>query len=170
MKPLHTAAITLTLLFNIAQAGEIGYTEEIRVTATPETVWNALTKPEIVKTYHLAPLQKIEIKKGGAIIYGRGDKVMISGTITEIEPNVKLAHTFRFGPDKHPGTPTDSDTLVTYSIRKEGAFTVMKLAHSGFVAKDQTYTNATGGWPFILKKLKAVLDAGQPPSPPKPAN
>lgn len=165
----HSIAITLTLLANALQAGEVEYAEEIRVTASPETVWNALTKPEIVKTYHLAPLQKIELKKGGSIIYGRGDKVMISGTITEIEPNVKLAHTFRFGPDKHPGTPTGTDTQVTYSIRKEGTLTVLKLTHSGFSAKDQTYTNATGGWPFVLKKLKASLDAGQPQSPPKPA-
>lgn len=155
--------ITSCLLASFAYADPVEYLQEIRVTATPEAVWDSLTKPELVKTWHMAPLQKIELKKGGEIIYGRDDKVLISGVITETEPGVKLAHTFHFGPQNHPGTGADGDTLVTYTIRKEGAETVLKLVHSGFTEKNQSYTNVTGGWPFILKKLQTTLEAEPAP-------
>ncbi len=146
------------LLTVIAHSEDVVYTQEIRVSVAPDVVWNALVNPEIVKTYHMAPLQKIELKEGGEIVYGRGDKVMISGRITQMEPNVKLTHTFHFGPQNHPGTEKDDDTVVTYDIRKDAGETVLKLTHSGFTEKNQSYTNITGGWPFILKKLKSTLE------------
>ncbi len=149
---------TSCLLTAMTHAAPVEYVQEIRVSAAPETVWAALTKRSLVKMWHMAPLEKIELKKGGEIIYGRDGKVLISGTITEIEPAVKLAHTFHFGATNHPGTESDDDTLVTYTLTREGTETVLKLVHSGFTEKNQTYTNVTGGWPFILKKLKDTLD------------
>ncbi|RYD43939.1 MAG: hypothetical protein EOP85_09755 [Verrucomicrobiaceae bacterium] len=154
---------TLCILAVSSQAAPVEYVQEIRVTAPPEAVWDALTMPELVKKWHMAPLQKIELKKGGRIIYARDGKVLISGTITEIEPEVKLSHTFRFGAADHPDTGTDGDTVVTYTLRQDGKDTVLKLVHSGFTEKNQTYTNVTGGWPFILKKLKVALEPA--PSP-----
>lgn len=155
--------IASCLLVSLAHAEPVEYVEEIRVTATPEAVWASLTKPELVKTWHMAPLEKIELKKGGEIIYGRDGKVLISGVITEVEPNVKLAHTFHFGQQNHPGTGSDGDTLVTYTLGKDGTETVLKLVHSGFSEKNQTYANVTGGWPFILKKLKSTLETKPAP-------
>lgn len=156
-------AILSSAVVAIAHAEPVEFTQEIRTKATPEAVWESLTKPELVKIYHLAPLQKIELKKGGEILYGRENKVMISGSITDIAPNARLAHTFRFGPPQLPATQAAGDTLVTYAIRTDGAETVLKLTHSGFTAKNPAFTNATGGWPFILKKLKSLLDAKPTP-------
>lgn len=160
MKFLLPAAYCL--IASVTHASPVEYVQEIRVSAAPESVWDALTKPELVKTWHMAPLQKIELKKNGEIVYARDGKVLISGTITEIEPGVKLAHTFHFGALNHPGTESDDDTLVTYTLTKDGAETVLKLVHSGFTEKNQTYTNVTGGWPFILKKLKASFETAAP--------
>lgn len=154
---------TSCLLVSVAHAAPVEYVQEIRVSATPEAVWAALTQPELVKAWHMAPLQKIELKKGGEIVYARDGKVLISGTITEIEPGVKLAHTFHFGAQNHPGTGADEDTLVTYTLRKDGEATALKLVHSGFSEKNQTYANVTGGWPFILKKLKATFEKSPAP-------
>lgn len=154
---------TFCLLVSLVHAEPVEYVQEIRLSAIPETVWASLTKPELVKTWHMAPLEKIELKKGGEIIYGRDGKVLISGVITEIEPDAKLAHTFHFGQKNHPGTEADAGTLVTYTLSKEGAETVLKLVHSGFTEKNQSYSNMTGGWPFILKKLKSTLEAKPAP-------
>ncbi|RYD19154.1 MAG: hypothetical protein EOP88_20035 [Verrucomicrobiaceae bacterium] len=151
------------LLAAMAHGAPVEYVQEIRMTATPEAVWASLTQPERVKTWHMAPLQKIELKKGGEIAYARDGKVLISGTVTEVETGVKLAHTFHFGASNHPGTESDEDTVVTYTLRKDGDATVLKLVHSGFTEKNQTYTNVTGGWPFILKRLKATFDPSTAP-------
>ncbi|RYD31225.1 MAG: hypothetical protein EOP85_22990 [Verrucomicrobiaceae bacterium] len=139
-------------------AAPVEYVQEIRIPASPEKVWDALTKPELVKTWHMAPLQKIELEKDGEIVYARDGNVLISGTITEVEPAAKLAHTFRFGTTGHSGTETDGSTLVTYTLAKDGTETVLKVVHSGFTEKNQTFTNATAGWPFIIKKLKASFE------------
>lgn len=155
---LFSSAILLLALSSATHASGVVFEQEIRVAAPPEVVWDALTKPDLVRTYHFAPLRKIELKKGGEIVYGTAEKVMISGIITEIEPNVKLSHTFRFGAKQNAPAGPDAETLVTYSISKDGAATVLKLTHSGFPEKNQNYANVTGGWPFILKKMKSALD------------
>lgn len=149
--------LTLSTLVSMAQAHELDFVREIRVPANPEAVWKALTDPEIVKRYHLAPLEKIELKKDGEIIYGDGKDVLISGTITECETNAKLAHTFRFGAKGHPRADQDPDTLVIYEIRTDGDGSILKMTHTGFTEKNQTHANISGGWPFILKQLEDLL-------------
>jgi uncharacterized protein YndB with AHSA1/START domain len=155
------------LLTTMARANEFDFTREIRVSATPQTVWKALVDPAQVKRYHLAPLREIELKKDGTITYGTADEVMISGKIMAVAENVKLAHTFRFGPASHPATDADPETTVTYEIRRDGDLTVLKLTHSGFTTENQTRANITGGWPFILGRLKEILDAKPTPGPRK---
>ncbi len=140
------------------QAKDLNFTQEISVPVRPEAVWDALTQPDRVKDYHLAPLLRIELKAGGEIVYGTGDEVLISGTIIEYLENSSLAHTFRFGAWSQPGTSNDADTVVRYEIRREGGSTVLKLIHAGFKEANQTYANIVGGWPVILRHLKAFLE------------
>ncbi len=155
MKP--TATI-FTLMLHSASAGEFDFVKELHIAAPPDAVWRAIMRPEIVAKYHLAPLHRIEPHKGGVILYGAKEQVMISGTITAVEENTLLSHTFRFGPADHPGIGGDPDTIVTYTLRKDGNGTRLTLTHSGFSGDSQTRANITGGWPHILEGLKATVE------------
>ena len=139
-------------------AKDMEFVQEISLSIPPEVVWSALTEPERVKMYHLAPLQKIELKAGGDILYGVGKEVMISGVITEVQEHSRLSHTFRFGSQCQPATTTDGETLVIYELREESGSTILKLTHTGFTEENQTYANIAGGWPYILERLKVWLE------------
>lgn len=150
---------TLVILMSAPlNASPLDFVHEIRIAAPTEKVWSAIVTPERVAEYHLAPLRKIELKKDGTIEYGTPEQVMISGKITAIEPGTVLSHTFRFAPANHSGTTGDPETLVTYTLRKDGDGTILKLIHSGFTEDNQSRANVTGGWPFILGEMKALLE------------
>jgi len=140
-------------------AGNVEFVQEVSLSVSPEAVWNALTKPEQVRAYHLAPLYRIELKVGGDILYGTDEKVLISGTIMECLENSRLVHTFRFGPESGSGTCEDGDTVVRYEIREEGGATILRVTHTGFKEENPTYANIVGGWPFIFGQLKVFLES-----------
>jgi|GEM_PF-3974308 len=137
------------------------FVEEMRLPATVSGVWEALVFPERVLLYHLAPLSKIDLRPGGEIVYGAPDRPMIFGIIQEVETNKRLVHTFRFAPECQPDTRGDGETVVCYEIRNAGEAAILKVSHSGFVEKNQTYANIAGGWPYILNRLKTLFDSGR---------
>lgn len=157
---MHTIrnATLVILMAAPLNASPLDFVHEIRIAAPEEKVWSAIVTPELVGKYHLAPLRKIELRKDGVIEYGTPEQVMISGKITAIEPGTSLSHTFRFAPANHSGTTEDSETVVTYTLRKDGDGTILKLVHSGFTEDNQTRANVTGGWPFILGEMKSFLE------------
>ncbi len=128
-----------------------------------EKVWQGLTDPQIVNSYYLAPLAKIELKKGGEIYYGSAENRMISGKIEEIEPNRKLSHSFKFA-----HRPEDPPTIVTYLITPLGEMSQLELRHTGFKSFNATFSDISGGWDVILSSLKTVLETGKPLPWPRP--
>lgn len=157
---LRPALLACCLLPAMSSAHEFDFTDEIAIAAPPHAIWNAITRPEHVKLYHFAPLHEIELKTGGRIRYGTDTRTMISGTITAFEAPSKLIHTFRFG---GPGTKNDPETSVTYEIRGAEKGSILKVTHTGFTADNQTRADVTGGWPLILKRMKASIEQGKAP-------
>jgi len=157
--PQSIILIVSFIMSQLSSANELDFTQEIRISASPEAVWKAITQPEMVKKYHLAPLHKLELKKNGEIIYGSNEENLISGVVKDFEENVRLIHTFRFGSQNHLGTEEDQDTMVSYFIQSDGPFTILKVTHSGFSEDNQTRADIVGGWPIILQQLKAILEA-----------
>ena len=132
------------------------FTHKAFIDAPIEKVWEAITTPEIVSKYYLIPLTKIELKKGGAIVYGEGDPPPIAGTITELDIGKKLVHTFVFG-----HRPDDPPSRVTYELETVGEKCNLTLTHDEFADESPTYSDVSGGWPTILSDLKSLLETGQ---------
>ena len=132
------------------------FTYKVFIGAPIEKVWEAITTAEIVSKYYLAPLTKIEMKKGGAMVYGEGDPPMIAGTITELESGKKLVHTFVFG-----HRPDDPPSRVTYELEAIGQMCSLTLTHDKFADDTPTYSDISGGWPTILSELKSLLETGK---------
>jgi hypothetical protein len=38
----------------------------------------------------------------------------------------------------------------------------LTVIHDGFEARTETYTQVTGGWPWIVSGLKSLLETGEP--------
>ena len=125
-------------------------------------VWSAITKPEIVNQYYLAPLAKLELKAGGKIYYGSEAEHLIEGEVLEVVDGLKLVHSFKFPQS------TDPTTRVTYEIQPMGEMCALTLRHDQFPTANQTYSDVNGGWDVILSSLKTLLETGKTLPWPKP--
>lgn len=159
----RSTLLACCVLPTLSSANEFDFTDEIAIAAPPRVVWDAITRPELVKLYHFAPLHEIELKNGGRILYGTATRTMISGTITAFDAPSKLVHTFRFGDPGHPGVKNDPETSVTYEIRGMEKGSLLKITHTGFTADNQTRADVTGGWPLILKRMKTSIEQEKAP-------
>ena len=128
-----------------------------------DRIWQALIDPQVVNRYYLAPLSKIELRKGGAIIYGPRDQPMIEGKILEYTQGSKLVHTFKFA-----HRPSEPASRVSYEIEPMGDMSALILRHDQFPAENATFNDVRGGWDVILSSLKTLLETGKPLPWPKP--
>jgi uncharacterized protein YndB with AHSA1/START domain len=137
---------------------EFTFARTIPINAPASQVWQSLIDPAIVVKYHLAPLRDIELREGGAIVYGTENAEMIRGRITRLKPCAFLEHTFRFSPG-YGGTNNEPETLVSYTLSDTKSGSTLTLTHSGFPEENQMYANISGGWPYILDRFKALLES-----------
>jgi len=150
-----SAALLATTTLLPAEPAKPTFHYTIFIARPAQDVWDALTQKPLVDRYYMAPLQKLELEKGGRIAYG--DKVaLIMGRVMEIEPPKKLVHSFAF-----TGS-TDPESVVSYEIAAVGdRMCSLSITHSGFASENQSYTNISGGWPVIASSLKTLLETGK---------
>jgi uncharacterized protein YndB with AHSA1/START domain len=133
----------------------------IYIAATPEQVWEALTRAEFSRKYFSGHAVEVDLRVGGAFIMRTPDGALhISGEVIECEPARKLTVTFnvnwpalveKLGP-----------TLVTYEIEQAGdAVKLTMLQSHDRDISDDILSGGRTGWPAILSSLKSLLETGE---------
>jgi uncharacterized protein YndB with AHSA1/START domain len=145
------------------------------IKATPQAIWDAITRPEWAEKYGYACRVEYDLRPGGAFrsfasepmrAHGVPD-VIIVGEVVESDPPRKLVQTWH--PIWDPQTAAEAATRLTYEIA-EVQVGVCKLT----VTHDVTgapltaamvageVQDAGGGWSFVLSDLKTLLETGKP--------
>ena len=136
--------------------------------APRELVFDAFTRPELVRRWLLGPdgwtmpVCEIDLRVGGAYIVRTSDGALhISGEVAECVPCRKLSFTFnvnwpelidKLGP-----------TLVTYEIEPAGEAVRLTMTEShDRPLDDDILSGGRQGWPAILSSLKSLLETGLP--------
>ncbi len=149
----------------------------VYIKATPEAVWEAVTKPEWTVQYGYAPLNEYELWAGGAFrsYANEGMKtlgcpdVISDGEVIESNPPRKLVQTWRM--TMTPEMATEGFTRLTYDIEPvRGGVTKLTVTHdvtgapmwAGVMMGERESVGAGGGWSEILSGLKTLLETGQP--------
>ncbi|HEY5551329.1 MAG TPA: SRPBCC family protein [Opitutaceae bacterium] len=114
---------------------EIVFTREF--SAPRQLVWDAHTRPELVKRWLLGPggwsmpLCEIDLRAGGAWRYGwrhtDGQEMAMGGVFLEVDPPSRLVNTEKFDEPWYPGEAVNvmvfddlgGRTLMTLTIRYE---------------------------------------------------
>jgi uncharacterized protein YndB with AHSA1/START domain len=148
----------------------------VYIKATPEAIWDAITKPEWTERYGYGGRGEFDLRAGGAY-RGHSSEGMrsmgapelaVDGEVLEADPPRKLVQTWRMLMDER--LAAEGFTKLTYEIepRKEGV-TRLTIVHelegapglqvllSGGL-EDQ---GAGGGWSWVLSGLKTLLETGQ---------
>ena len=158
-------------------ATAIGTTQVYRVyiKATPQAIWDAITKPEWTERYGYCGRATYDLRPGGAYTgssteamrsMGAPD-VAVDGEVIESDPPNKLVQTWRMVMDETMAA--QGFTRLTYEIEErkngvsrltlthelEGAPELAVLMSGGM--EDQ---GAGGGWNWVLSGLKTLLETG----------
>jgi len=149
----------------------------VYIKATPQAVWDAITKPEWTERYGYGGVVSYELRPGGKFITTPGaamraypgiPDVIIDGEVIEAAPPHKLVQTWRLLMD--PAIAAEGFTRLTYEIEpQEGGFTRLTVSHdltgapklallTGGLAEGD---GGGGGWPWILSALKSLLETGE---------
>ena len=133
------------------------------ISATPEKVWDALTKSEHTEQYFFGTAIQSDWKVGSRVQYSRDEPVEY-GEILRIDPLNEMTYTWENDADE---TVRTNPTIVTFKVKDMGGGVVkLTLIHENLVESDyeadsNTFQGYNNGWPFIMSNLKSYLETGK---------
>jgi uncharacterized protein YndB with AHSA1/START domain len=129
------------------------------IKASPEAVWDAITKPEFTERYFHGV--RIELRDGRRWS-SLGDGRAWDEAILEQDPPRRLVHTWKAGYD--PELAGEEPSRVTWEIEpREQGMTLLTVVHDRLEGAPRTAAGVAGeGWMFVLSNLKTFLETGQP--------
>jgi uncharacterized protein YndB with AHSA1/START domain len=133
------------------------------IRATPEQVWDAITKPEFTTRYFHGTRVDSTLEPGTPYlsVAGEGGDTLVEGEILESDPPRLLKHTWHalFDPDQ----ASEPFSRVTWEIEPhEGGVTRLTVTHDQLEAAPKTAESVAGGWSYVLSGLKTLLETGEP--------
>lgn len=132
-----------------------------RFRARPEKVWSAWTDPETLIGWFCTTKAKpgslraeLDVRVGGryriSFDMESGEHSEVGGIYREVVPNEKLVFSWAWH-----STP-ERESLVTMSIRPDGAGTLMVFTHEQFF-DDTARDNHAKGWNELFAQLERIL-------------
>ncbi|WP_214408385.1 SRPBCC domain-containing protein [Sphaerisporangium fuscum] len=154
----------------------------VYIKATPEAIWDAITKPEWTARYGYTGYADYDLRRGGAYKMrateqfkeeslsrgGEAPDVVIEGEVLEADPPRKLVTTFRMLMD--PEIAAEKATVVTHEIKQlDGGVCSLTLIHelegaprlAALVSGQWEDQGAGGGHAWVLSDLKSLLETGK---------
>ena len=133
------------------------------IRATPEQVWDGITKPEFTTRYFHGTKIDSTFEPGTPYlsVAGEGGDTLVDGEVLESDPPRLLKHTWRALYD--PETASEPHSRVTWEIEpQEGGVTKLTVTHDQLEAAPKTAVSVAGGWSHVLSGLKTLLETGEP--------
>ena len=155
----------------------------VYIKATPEAIWDAITKPEWTQKYGYQAPVEYDLRPGG-VYRGLASEAMLAhgvefgyeipdvivdGEVVEVDPPRKLVQTWRMLMD--PETAAEGFTRLTWEIEgADGGVTKLTVIHelegapklAALVGGAMADEGAGGGWSWVLSDLKTLLETGKP--------
>jgi uncharacterized protein YndB with AHSA1/START domain len=148
----------------------------VYIRATPEAVWDAITKPEWTERYGYQGVADYELRPGGRAIQRAGaamrafpgvPEVIVDGEIVEADAPRRLVQTWRMLMD--PELQAEGFTRLTHELEPiAGGVTKLTVIHevdgapklAAMLAGAHEAEGAGGGWAWVLSDLKTLLESG----------
>jgi uncharacterized protein YndB with AHSA1/START domain len=148
----------------------------IYIKATPEAIWDAITKPEWNEKYGYPGRGEFDLRPGGKYLATANEQAqamgmpaeLVDGEVIEADPPRKLVQTWRALWD--PELVAEGPTRVTWEIEDEVSG-VSRLTvthelegapkHAEQIASIAPLAQGGGGWVWILSDLKTLVESGE---------
>lgn len=127
------------------------------IRATPEQVWDAITKPDFTEQYFYGA--RIEVRDGRR--FAAITDTEWSEEVLEEDPPHRLVHGWLSAYDVEMAAETES--RVTWEIEpQDGGITKLTVVHDQLEGAPKTAESVAGGWMYVLSGLKTLLETGKP--------
>ena len=132
---------------------------QVFIKATPEAIWDAITKPEFTaKYFHGA---RIAVTEERYYSLSPDDDVWGDARTYEYDPPRRLAHGWRSLYD--PELAHEDESRVTWEIeQQDGGVSLLTVVHDRLEGAPKTAASVAGvGWMYVLSGLKTLLETGK---------
>jgi uncharacterized protein YndB with AHSA1/START domain len=132
---------------------------QVFIKATPEEIWDAITKPEFTSKYFHGV--EIEVTPNGRHSGLQGGPAW-DEDVLEFEPPSRLVHRWRSMYD--PELAAEEPSRVSWEIEsQEGGLSLLTVVHDQLEGAPKTAESVSGpGWMMVLSGLKTLLETGRP--------
>jgi uncharacterized protein YndB with AHSA1/START domain len=149
----------------------------VYIRATPEAIWDAITKPEFTQKFGYGGDAEYDLRPGGRyrgmaspeMVAMGSPEVAVDGEVVEVDPPHRLVQTWRMVMDA--GLAEEGFTRLTYEVSESrNGTTTLTVTHdltgapklASLLSGEQESTGAGGGWNYVLSGLKTLLETGEP--------
>ena len=132
----------------------------IEINASVSRVWEALTKPELIKKYLFGTETISDWKVGNPITFTgewEGKKYEDKGTILKLDNEKTFEYTYWSSMSGKPDVPENYLT-ITFELKEKDGKTLLTLKNSGFSDKSEM-EHSSENWNQVLKGLKEVAES-----------
>jgi uncharacterized protein YndB with AHSA1/START domain len=133
---------------------------QVFIRATPEEVWDAITKPEFTARYFHGA--RVENTPAHHRSLGPDGAVWGDAATLEFDPPRKLVHGWRslYSPE----LAEEAESRVTWEIEpQDGGVSKLTVVHDQLEGAPKTAQSVSGaGWMYVLSGLKTLLETGEP--------
>jgi uncharacterized protein YndB with AHSA1/START domain len=133
---------------------------QVFIKASPEAIWDAITKPEFTARYfHGARIENTAQRHRA--LSPDGDVWGDSPTF-EYDPPRRLVHEWQSLYD--PELAVEEPSRVSWEIEpQDGGYSKLTVVHDRLEASPKTAESVSGaGWMMVLSGLKTLLETGEP--------
>jgi uncharacterized protein YndB with AHSA1/START domain len=137
----------------------------VSIRATPEQVWDAITKPEFTAQYFHSSVIDCTYEPG-ARYRGHsvdGEQEFVDGVVIEADPPHKLVTTWQAV--WSPELAAEPHGRVSWEIEAAGeGVTQLTIVHDELERSPKTAESVASpnGWSFVLSGMKTLLETGKP--------
>jgi uncharacterized protein YndB with AHSA1/START domain len=133
--------------------------QSITIVATKSKVWEALTKPELVKKYFFGTTLETTWKKGDPILFKgewEGKPYEDKGKILEIEKEKVLKYSYFSSWTGKPDVPENYHN-VTYKLNDMGPITEFVVEQEG-LDTEEAAEHTKKNWEMVMDGLRKMLE------------
>jgi uncharacterized protein YndB with AHSA1/START domain len=129
------------------------------IATSRESLWDALTNPEVTELYWAGTRLESDWNVGSTILFRHGETITDKQTLLDFDAPRFMRYTFNPVFEPFAG---EAPSQVTFELIPGGEVVKLIVTHDHFPPGSKVYPACSEGWPSILSALKTLMESGKP--------